>query len=162
RPIQNRRSDVIGQVAGDDGAAKTRQVDFQNIRLDDLDPRFGGEAAPQVFGQEGIDLHRDHSGCPLQQLLGEGPASGANFNDEIFRRGAGSRAEAFQDRSFDKEVLSELRAYQAVRSQPITLIWLRRYTSLPLVGRPNSVAGLKRENRIIPPSSGVMLPLVTM
>src|SRR5581483_5857531 len=93
----------------------------------------------------------------LQQFFGKSAAAGADLNNQVFLRGTGDRRDAFENRTFDEEMLAEFRA----RDQPLTLRRRRAWKTtrvFPEMALPLRVAGVKRENIMRLHISGVSWP----
>src|ERR1700685_1477690 len=77
RPFENRRGDVIGQIAGDGCPSPLRQIGREHVSVDQLETRFAGEFMTELVNQERVKLNGDHAVGTLQQFFGERAAAGA-------------------------------------------------------------------------------------
>lgn len=97
---EDRRSDVVGEIAGDAepffGCAQGAEIDGEDIGLDDFD---SGELLPQARGEVAIELNGDEAARASSEKLSDGSGTRADFDHGITRYvaeciddgGAGSR-----------------------------------------------------------------------
>ena len=101
--MQNRRSDVVGEIARDDRRPPLRQVGFKHARVDD----FQVWRARQRRGQDGVDFDGNQPVGARQQMSRQRAAAGANLNDGGFAFRARSFDDPFQERLAFQEMLSK-------------------------------------------------------
>ncbi len=98
------RGDVVGEIAGDYGAAPLGEVGREDVAVDELER---GEAGAQVAGEIGIEFDGYEAIGAGKEFLGEGAAARADFNDQGFMGGRRGRGDALEDGTADEEVLAE-------------------------------------------------------
>ena len=54
--LEDRRGDVVREVAGDGGGSPLGEVGLEDVGLVDFEARFGGEAAAHLIGKVAIHL----------------------------------------------------------------------------------------------------------
>ena len=105
--FKNRRSDVVGQVADDDGAGK---IGLQNVAFDDLELACidcVAEFLIYVMDEMRIDFNRHDLIGTGQQRFRESALAGADFDNPFHAVAASRFGDAIQDRFSKKEVLAE-------------------------------------------------------
>lgn len=110
--FQDGRGDVVGQVAGERNAAPLAQIGREDVGMEHLKARFGGESALQVADEVAIEFNGDDATGTVQKMFCEGSASGSDFDDELFRFRADGGCDTLQDRLADEKMLAEFLAGQ--------------------------------------------------
>jgi len=107
RLFQDRRRDVVWQVAGDHRRAPAREIGIEHVRAHHFQARLARESVFQVAGQVWIHLDGDDPRGALQEFFGQRAAAGTDLDRQVLRRGAGSRGDSLQDGASDQEMLPE-------------------------------------------------------
>ena len=166
RLFENRRRDVVGQVADNRLPAPLGQIGVEDVALDHLQARFAGKLLDAGAPPGRVHLHRDDACGALQEFLGERAAAGADFDHQIFESaGAGGRSNTLQDGTVDEKMLTEFLARHRF-GRPVSCGGPPRRTPLdhldhPASGHPENVAGMNRESMMMLIMSGVRRPCAT-
>ncbi len=108
-PVENGRSDVVGQVAIDfeAPASQSHKVELEDISRDDFDVRnFACELA-QPFEQLQIELDGDHTPRNPRQFARHFTVPGTDFDPDVFPTWAERAQDVLPQGSVDEKMLSQ-------------------------------------------------------
>ena len=106
---EERRGDVVGQVADDAQAAALkdgRPVEFQGVGLDERE-LLGGELLAQKLGEVAVDLDGGFVACAGDDFARERGLARADFNESVARLRVDAAHDALDPVAVMKEVLTE-------------------------------------------------------
>jgi hypothetical protein len=106
-PLDDRRSDVVGQIASDDGRSPLSEVGRQDVGMHYPQTRLTGEALKQLRYQFGVYLDCDYPFGAFEEVAGKRAPAGADLNDERCALQASRLRDAREDRRAREKVLSE-------------------------------------------------------
>ena len=108
--FEDRRGDVVRQVADDGARAPGAEIDLEDVALDDREAAFGdrrGEFLIQVGNQDGVKLDRDDALGAFEEALCERAAACANFDQQGSVLLTCCLSNVVEDRFAGQEMLAE-------------------------------------------------------
>ena len=76
----DRRGDIVGQIAHQDAFAPLRPIQIQSIRFNGFNPRIATPAFAEVRSEKCIKFNRNDSFGVSQQMFGQGTPAGSDFD----------------------------------------------------------------------------------
>ena len=117
--LDDRRCDVVRQIARHLHRPPFAQVGFQNIAVLDGEFGFVSEFLLKVMNQHLVEFNRVDARRKFNQVLSEGSLPGADFDDGLIREGTSGGGDSFKNRTICKEMLTEPASGHSSRVSPL-------------------------------------------